>query len=88
MSVTYLKNAAAASLCDKIGNVILDRTINDLIFGLDMAADRIPDDLGGANEAHVAINPQRAEGEPCTTCARRPRRLTAAPWRVVPSVFQ
>ena len=34
MSVTYLKNAAAASLCDKIGNVILDRTINDLIFGL------------------------------------------------------
>ena len=57
MTVTYLKNAAVASLCDNIGNAILDRTISDLIFGLDLAADRIPpDDLGGANEAHVAIN--------------------------------
>lgn len=57
MRIIYAKNAAAASLCDKIGNAILDRTISDLIFGLDLAADRIPpDDLGGANEAHVAIN--------------------------------
>jgi len=57
MRIIYAKNAAAASLCNKIGNAILDRTISELIFGLDMAADRIPpDDLGGANEAHVAIN--------------------------------
>ncbi|CUU15688.1 hypothetical protein ACT4MK_32075 [Bradyrhizobium barranii] len=57
MSIIYAKKAGAASLCGKIGNAILDRTIGELIFGLDMAADRIhPDDLGGANEAHVAIN--------------------------------
>ena len=53
----YLKVAAGASLCDNIGKALLDRTIADLINGLDMAADHIPPgDLGGANEAHVGIN--------------------------------
>jgi hypothetical protein len=52
-----LKVAAGARLCDNIGKALLDRTIADLIIGLDMAADHIPpDDLGGANEAHVGIN--------------------------------
>jgi hypothetical protein len=61
----YSKNAVATSLRTGVGMVmldratmaILDRTISGLILGLDMAADRIPpDDLGGADEAHGAIN--------------------------------
>ena len=57
VSITYWKNAAATSLRTDVGMAILDRTIGDLILGLDMAADRIPpDDFGGADEAHGAIN--------------------------------
>lgn len=56
MSIEYLKTAVRASR-DNAGEAILNRTISDLILGLDMASDRIPpDDLGGANEAIVAIN--------------------------------
>jgi len=53
----YANKAAAASVRNNIKDTILDRVIGDLILGLDMAADQIPpSDLGGTNEAIVAIN--------------------------------
>ena len=55
--LNYANKAAAASVRNNIGEAISRPVIGDLILGLDMAADRIPpDDLGGTNEAIVAIN--------------------------------
>jgi hypothetical protein len=55
--VYYAHKAAAASVGGNIGNALLDRKIGDLIFKLDMVADRIPPgDFGETNDAIESIN--------------------------------
>jgi hypothetical protein len=55
--VSYATPVAITTLRGKASAALLDRAISDLIIGLDLASDRIqPDDLGGADEAHAAIN--------------------------------
>ncbi|MGY8668758.1 hypothetical protein Q3C01_41210 [Bradyrhizobium sp. UFLA05-109] len=58
MTLSYAHNAACARAArNTASRAVFDRKIGDLILKLDLVADHIPPDhLGGANEAHAAID--------------------------------